>query len=90
MGVLSSAERNLVEIQSVVLELWSKMFLKRSRGASNPFAPLRLDLQNKIYPLEQFRYPPPHPHQFWLRSVKGPRRRRETNRQTDIQSFLKL
>ena len=78
-------------LRSKPLKFWypkNKLDVEFSRGASNPSALLRTWPTKKLTPLEQFRYPPPHSHQFWLRSVKGPRRRRETNRQTNFSQII--
>ena len=44
----------------------------------------------KRTPQGQFRGPPTYTNQVWRRSVKGPRRRWGTNRQTDRQTLLDL
>ena len=47
------------------------------------FDPLTRRPIDPLTPQWQFRGPPTYTHQVWRRSVKGPRRSRGTNRQTD-------
>ena len=60
------------------------------KGGFYPLCPPRTWPTKKFDPLEQFRYPSPHPHQFWLRSFQGAGRSGETNIQTNRQTFSQI
>ena len=65
---------------SGVVSAWCRLLRKSDVWPIDPLT--RWPFQKRT-PQGQFRSPPTYTHQVWRRSVKGPRRSRGTNKQTD-------